>query len=169
MLFRSMMEANYWSERWQRGETGWDAGKETSPLIRFLNGLSDRRKRLLIPGAGSGWEVEYLWRNGFEEVHALDVAPEAWDVFHERVPDFPSSHWHISDFFSFEQSFDVILEQTFFCAFDPSLRAEYVVHMHRLLQPKGRLCGLFFEFPLTLEGPPFGGDRKEYQIGRAHV
>jgi methyl halide transferase len=157
-----MTDSHYWSDRWSKGETGWDAGKATSPLVRFIDGLSNRELRVLVPGAGSGWEVEYLWRRGFREVQALDVVAQAWDVFHERVPDFPRQQWHTADFFNLEGSFDLIIEQTFFCALDPALRSNYATHMHRLLRPNGRLCGLFFEFPLTQEGPPFGGDRHAY-------
>jgi thiopurine S-methyltransferase len=31
-----------------------------------------------------------------------------------------------------------------------------------LLKPNGRIVGLLFQFPLTENGPPFGGDHKEY-------
>ena len=34
--------------------------------------------------------------------------------------------------------------------------------MASLLQPNGKLIGLFFEFPLTKVGPPFGGSKAEY-------
>jgi hypothetical protein len=34
--------------------------------------------------------------------------------------------------------------------------------MASLLNPKGKLVGLLFDFPLTTEGPPFGGSTSEY-------
>ena len=34
--------------------------------------------------------------------------------------------------------------------------------MASLLNPKGKLAGLLFDFPLTNEGPPFGGSKTEY-------
>jgi hypothetical protein len=34
--------------------------------------------------------------------------------------------------------------------------------MHSLLSEKGKLFGLLFDFPLTEEGPPFGGSKEEY-------
>lgn len=34
--------------------------------------------------------------------------------------------------------------------------------MASLLNPKGKLAGLLFDFPLTTEGPPFGGSATEY-------
>jgi thiopurine S-methyltransferase len=35
--------------------------------------------------------------------------------------------------------------------------------MHSLLVQTGTLAGLLFNFPLTDEGPPFGGDAPSYQ------
>jgi SAM-dependent methyltransferase len=67
-----------------------------------------------------------------------------------------------SDFFDHQDSYDLILEQTFFCALSPSLRNDYVTHMHRLLKSGGKLVGLLFQFPLTESGPPFGGSATEY-------
>ena len=62
----------------------------------------------------------------------------------------------------YEKKYDLIIEQTFFCALNPSLRDKYVEKMHELLNPKGKLIGLLFQFPLTEEGPPFGGSENEY-------
>jgi thiopurine S-methyltransferase len=56
----------------------------------------------------------------------------------------------------------MILEQTFFCAIPPNNREMYARKMHELLKPKGILTGLLFNFPLTDDGPPFGGSIEEY-------
>ena len=68
-----------------------------------------------------------------------------------------------TDFFELEDSYDIILEQTFFCALSPTLRADYVKKMHDLLKPNGKIIGLLFDFPLTEVGPPFGGSLDEYK------
>jgi hypothetical protein len=34
--------------------------------------------------------------------------------------------------------------------------------MTSLLKPNAKLIGLFFEFPLTKVGPPFGGSKAKY-------
>ena len=34
--------------------------------------------------------------------------------------------------------------------------------MHDLLSEKGKISGLLFNFPLTKDGPPFGGSYEEY-------
>ena len=34
--------------------------------------------------------------------------------------------------------------------------------MYALLNPNGKIVGLLFDFPLTSDGPPFGGSKEEY-------
>ena len=67
----------------------------------------------------------------------------------------------MGDFFNHTGQYDLILEQTFFCALDPSLRTNYVQKMSELLKENGKLVGLLFgvQFP---NNPPFGGSREEY-------
>lgn len=64
---------------------------------------------------------------------------------------------------TFENTIDLIVEQTFFCALEPALRKKYVQKTHTLLKEKGKLIGLLFQFPLTTKGPPFGGSKTEYE------
>ena len=60
-----------------------------------------------------------------------------------------------------DRSFDLVLEQTFFCALDPSMRKDYASKMSEVV--KGHLAGVLFKFPLTEKGPPFGGSEEEYR------
>lgn len=57
----------------------------------------------------------------------------------------------------------MILEQTFFCAISPELRSNYVDKIFELLKQNGTLAGVLFQFPLTTQGPPFGGSKTEYE------
>jgi SAM-dependent methyltransferase len=66
------------------------------------------------------------------------------------------------DFFEHKGQYDLILEQTFFCALDPSFRSKYVEHMHQLLKPAGNLVGVLFNKEFE-GGPPFGGSKEEYE------
>ena len=58
--------------------------------------------------------------------------------------------------------FDVIIEQTFFCAIDPLLREKYVEKTHQILKEKGCIIGLLFSKEFENEGPPFGSSHEEY-------
>jgi thiopurine S-methyltransferase len=160
-------DKDYWGGRWERGETGWDIGQASSPLVSFAEQIADKNKRILIPGCGSAWEGYALWKAGFKYVYLLDIVEEPLKRFHEKCPDFPADQLLCLDFFQKELDsygpFDLILEQTFFCALDPSLRAAYVQRMHALLAPKGQLAGLLFNKDFGNPHPPFGGNETEYR------
>jgi hypothetical protein len=66
-------------------------------------------------------------------------------------------------FFQHEGQYDLILEQTFFCAINPALRKDYVAKMKTLLMPEGKLVGVLFDKEFDKEGPPFGGCKCEYE------
>jgi methyl halide transferase len=157
------MELNktYWETRYQNNETGWDAGTITTPLKDYIDQLTNKDLKILIPGAGNGYEFDYLIQKGFTNVFVIDIAPSPLEAIKKRNPEY-SSHLLLGDFFELNETFDLILEQTFFCALDPKLRTDYVSKMHQLLHPNGKLAGLLFDFPLTNEGPPFGGSKEEY-------
>lgn len=156
------LNAQYWSKRWQQRETGWDVGAPTTPLLSVFETLVDKQQLILIPGAGNAWEAEFLHKNGFTQVHVLDIAPEALHAFSERNPDFPQKHLHQQDFFHHQGVYDLIVEQTFFCALQPDLRNAYAEKMLSLLRPGGRLSGVFFTNVPNSNGPPFGGTLEEY-------
>ena len=67
------------------------------------------------------------------------------------------------DFFELDGEFDLILEQTFFCALDPKLRQSYSIKMNELLAENGKLVGVLFNREFGNDTPPFGGDKTEYQ------
>ena len=67
------------------------------------------------------------------------------------------------DFFHLDESYDLILEQTFFCAIDPALRPDYVKQAYKLLNYGGRIAGLLFNTDFKKPGPPFGGSQAEYK------
>lgn len=160
------LDTAYWQQRYEAGQTGWDTGRITPPLRNYFNriGKSDGR-RILIPGAGRGYEAEFLHRAGWPQVLVADLAPAALQALQARVPDFPAAHLLLTDFFALEPSppFDLIVEQTFFCALDPVLRPAYARQCARLLRPGGTLTGLLFDTEFSQPGPPFGGSREEYR------
>lgn len=161
------LDASYWRSRYETGRTGWDTGTITQPLQAYfeqLTGPDDRR--ILIPGAGRAYEAEYLHQQGYTNVWVADIAPEPLQELRNRVPDFPAEHLLLQDFFQLEPQppFDLIVEQTFFCALPPSMRPAYAAQCARLLVPGGTLMGLLFQkdFGSSVE-PPFGGTPEEYR------
>ena len=159
----SKFDSQYWTAKYEANQLGWDMGSVSPPLKAYIDQLErDKDISILIPGAGNSYEAEYLHEQGFLNVDVLDISPAPLENLRSRVPDFPQERLIRTDFFERQKTYDLILEQTFFCALEPGLRPAYAQKMHELLNPKGKLVGLFFDFPLTESGPPFGGSYKEY-------
>jgi thiopurine S-methyltransferase len=159
-----MGNREYWQERYETRQTGWDMGGISPPIGAYVDQLTDKNLHILLPGAGMGYEAVHMANSGFTRLKVLDIAPYPLADLKSRLPHtFPPGNLIEKDFFEFEGGpFDLILEHTFFCALPPGQRPEYVLKMNALLRPGGKLAGLLFDFPLTPEGPPFGGSREEY-------
>ncbi|MBK6836483.1 MAG: methyltransferase domain-containing protein [Bacteroidetes bacterium] len=156
------LDKEYWANRYKTNDTGWDVGDISTPLKEYIDSLEDKSISILVPGAGNAYEVEYLFYIGFKNVFLLDIAEEPIENFKKRVPNFPKEQLIVGDFFEQKGQYDLIIEQTFFCALNPTLRKNYVSKMSELLKQNGKLIGLLFNIPLNDEKPPFGGNKEEY-------
>lgn len=157
------LDEEFWSSLYQNGSTGWDIGFPSPPLYQYLCQLNTKTLSILVPGAGNAHEVASAWDLGFRNVHLLDISILPIKEFYDKNPSFPANQVFHQDFFDHNGSYDLILEQTFFCALDPKLRGKYAQKMYELLKPNGRLVGVLFNREFGAEGPPFGGNLVEYQ------
>lgn len=158
-----------WESRWQTGQTGWDIGGPSPSLTAYADQVPKARRdlRVLIPGCGNGYEAIHLLQQGFTQITMVDIAPTAVQRLKERldpvVPDWRRFLQPVcTDFFTLEGTYDLILEQTFFCALPPEQRPAYAQKMFDLLAPGGTLAGVLFDREFT-GGPPFGGRAEEYR------
>ncbi len=154
---------HYWNTRYINDDFGWDIGEVSLPLKTYIEQLSNKDLKILIPGAGNSYEAEFLFNKGFKNVFVLDFAEEPLQNIKKRLPKFPSEQLIHQNFFEHQGQYDLIIEQTFFCAINPSLRKQYAQHMKQLLKPNGKLVGLLFNDVLNTDKPPFGGNTEEYQ------
>ena len=155
------LDKEFWQNRYETNETQWDIGYASPALMAYMKD-KPLGSEILIPGAGNAYEAEALWNMGFKNITVLDIAEQPLEQLKARVPDFPERQLVCADFFGFKGQFDIILEQTFFCALAPSLRAAYVEKMSQLLKPTGQLVGLLFDAPMNNDRPPYGGSKAEY-------
>lgn len=155
------LDASYWNNRYQENRLGWDIGYPSTPLRTYIDQLENKSVNVLIPGGGNAYEAQYLFEKGFKNITVVDIAETAKNGFLKRFAEFPEAQFLVQDFFDIDKEFDLILEQTFFCALHPSLRQAYAAKMYDLLTTKGKLVGVLFDFPLD-DGPPFGGSKEEY-------
>ena len=121
---------------------------------------------MLVPGCGRGHEVIFLSENGFE-VTGIDFSEGAvtylGNALKERNLKGRVLH---QDFFSLDHShggvYDLVLEQTFFCAISPWQRRDYVLNVSRILKPGGMLVGLFYHTDKQ-GGPPYNTTRENIE------
>ena len=164
MMKNQKLDQDFWSKKYQSNQLGWDIGTVSTPIKKYIDQLKAKDISILIPGAGNAYEAAYLFEQGFTDVSIVDIAKEPLDNFRKSVPGFPRDKIIQEDFFRHEGEYDLILEQTFFCALDPSLRVDYIDKMKDLLKTNGKLVGLLFDFRLDDFGPPFGGSEDAYTI-----
>lgn len=155
-------DKSYWEEKFSENETGWDIGYVSTPLKEYFDQLTNKDLKILIPGSGNGYEVEYLYKLGFKNVFVVEWSDTAVKNFLTRFPKFPALNIFTEDFFLHKGKFDLIIEQTFFCALHPSQRENYVKKVHELLSSNGKLAGLLFDREFNPNNPPFGGSKNEY-------
>jgi len=152
----------YWDQQYKNDKTGWDVGYVSTPIREFIDHLSDRSLRILVPGAGNAWEVEYLFNKGYRNTFLLDFSREGIRSFHTRCPEFPEDQIICEDFFIHKGHYDLIIEQTFFSSIPRLKRPDFSKQIYNLLNPGGRYAGLLFNHEFAFEGPPYGGTGEEY-------
>ena len=147
-------EADFWTVRYATGRTPWDFGGAPSALRSFLERTPGPGK-VLIPGCGSGYEVQAFNAAGYS-VSALDFSPAAVDQA-KRMLGRLADRVMLGDFFThdFGQRFDLVYERTFLCSMTPSRWPAWVERTAELLVPGGKLIGIFLYGQRAAPGPPF--------------
>lgn len=153
----------FWNNQYEANTTGWDLGTVSPPLKAYIDQLTNKELRILIPGCGNTYEADHLLQKGFTNITVIDIAPALVTKLKEKYKGNPHIHIILGDFFKHEGTYDLVLEQTFFCAIDPALRKDYVAKMEEILVPGGKLAGVLFNREFEQQGPPFGGNKKQYE------
>ena len=156
------IDANYWEAQYQSKSIGWDLGEVSPPIKEYIDTLENKNCSILIPGCGNTYEAEYLLEKGFTNVTVIDIAPSLVAALKEKFKNNLNITIVLGDFFEHQGKYDLIIEQTFFCALPPALRQKYVYKMHELLAEEGILAGLLFNRSFE-QSPPFGGSKAEYE------
>lgn len=157
------LDESFWSNKYTTGDIGWDIGYVSTPLKEYIDQLSNKELKILIPGGGNSYEAEYLFNKGFTNVSVIDISNVPLENLAKRVPSFPKEKLLHLDFYDLKETYELIFEQTFFCAQNPVFREKYVSKLATLLKPNGKLVGLLFNIPLNNDKPPFGGSETEYR------
>ena len=140
---------DFWDTRYRGGVTPWDAGGVPPGLVTWLKKQAPAQ-RVLVPGCGSGYEVQHFAEHG-DEVLGIDFSEPA--LSRARKLALPVRQ---ADFFALDEPpFDVVYERTFLCALPRSRWPQWSARIPKLVRPRGLLAGFFF-FDDNERGPPFG-------------
>jgi hypothetical protein len=123
--------SSYWDNCYLNNQTGWDMKQVSPPLKSYIDKLENKELKILIPGCGNAYEAEYLLDKGFKNVTLIDFSTVITNRLKEKYKDIPIRIVN-KNFFDHQGKYDLILEQTFFCALDPSLREKYLEKCYNL-------------------------------------
>lgn len=152
----------FWNYQYMTSSTGWDLGEVSPPIKAYIDQLTNKKLRILIPGCGNSYEAAYLLQHGFSNITLIDIAPSLVNKLENKFSLNNNIQIILGDFFKHQGEYDLILEQTFFCALHPAFRSPYVTAMKQLLAPNGKLAGVLFDRLFEQNGPPFGARKTDY-------
>ena len=157
------LDQNFWETRWKNHQTGLDIGYPSPAISDFFENYPDKSISILIPGCGNAYEAEFLYRKGFSNISLIDISSPVVEQLKSKYRNDPQMTIIHGGFFEHLGQYDLIIEQTFFCAINPKKRRDYVEKVSSLLKDKGQLVGVLFNREFEAAGPPFSGSEEEYK------
>ncbi|CAG7919766.1 unnamed protein product [Penicillium olsonii] len=151
------------------------------------------RRKALVPGCGRGVDVLLLASFGYD-AYGLECSPSAieackkeekenanWYRVRDQSVGAGKVTWVQGDFFDDAwlqsiglslNSFDIVYDNTFFCALEPSLRPKWALRHTQLLAPSPAGNLICLEYPRHKDpqapGPPFGSSSEAYMAHLSH-
>lgn len=156
------LNQDFWNQRWENNQTGWDIGYASPAIVEYMKKYPNKEVSILIPGCGNAYEAESLIEMGFTNITLMDIADKAVERLRDKFIFTDRIQVLCEDFFQHQGKYDLILEQTFFCAHLPKRRDELARKFASLLNENGQMVGVLFSREFDKQGPPFGGYRQEY-------
>lgn len=168
------MDADFWLERWQRGETGFHLEGVNPWLQRHLPALQlQPGDAVLLPLCGKSQDLRHLADQGMA-VTGVELSPLAVaDFFREqglaaqvrRAGAFDEHQAAgvrllCGDFLALDRAQAgnpvAVFDRAALVALPPAMRGRYASHLASLLAPGGRILLVSFEYPQEeMPGPPF--------------
>jgi SAM-dependent methyltransferase len=155
---RNIDRPEFWEQAYQEGRDAWDLGGPTPVFQRLLRSGEFPPGRMIVPGAGRGYDAREFARHGFT-VTAVDFAADAVQDMRDRADLAAPVEILQADIFELPDAmagtFDYVLEYVCYCAIDPRRRPEYADAVARLLKPGGTFIDLAMPVDDHTGGPPF--------------
>ncbi|EAU40980.1 thiopurine S-methyltransferase family protein [Fulvimarina pelagi HTCC2506] len=178
------MEAQFWHDRWDKGEIAFHEGKPNRLLLKHFDALElVEDARIFLPLCGKAIDIHWLLDKGFRVV-GIDLSAIAIDQlfddlgFEPSVTEdgdltrytAPNIDIFVGDVFALTPDqlgpVDAIYDRAALVALPAAMRARYAAHLAEITGATRQLL-LSFDYDQTLfDGPPFSVD--EAEIERVH-
>lgn len=175
------MHAEFWLERWRRGDIGWHDAEVNSHLRDYWPDLRlFERSRVLVPLCGKTLDLLWLASRG-HQVLGVELSEEAVrDFFAEnalRPKVTPIAHFQRfevdeltilqGDFFALEPGqlgpVEAVFDRGSLVALPPEMRSAYAHHLTRLAGEAPCLLISYDYEQWRMAGPPFAVGREEIE------
>lgn len=168
------MEADFWHERWERGEIGFHKSRVNPLLQRWWPSLGvSAPARVLVPLCGKSLDMLWLREQGhpvigvelsrlaladFIKEHALACQWQQRDGF--EVARCDTLELYCGDFFALQadhlEGVAVVYDRAALIALPPPLRQRYVAHLRAHLPAGWKMLLVTLDYPQhDRPGPPF--------------
>lgn len=187
------MEAEFWHERWSRGEIGFHQGEVNPLLAAHIGQLAlEPGSRVFIPLCGKSLDMVWLLAQGYQVVGAelselavrelfktLDIQPEVSSVGSLNHYRGAGIDIYVGDIFDLTRDVigqvDAVYDRAAMVALPDEVRARYSAHLLQLTEVAPQLLITYSYDQSLLAGPPFSISAEEvgqhygdcYQITRA--
>ena len=158
-------DIQFWEDIYISGDATWDLGGAT-PIFESIS-KDIRPGKICIIGCGKGHDAVMFAKKNFE-VTAIDFAPSAISYLKQLAADVKVDiHAINTDIFNlsndYYNQFNYVIEQTCFCAINPTMRNNYEQLVSNLLVKGGLLIGLWFPLDKNISegGPPWATSVEE--------
>ncbi|AZZ38020.1 class I SAM-dependent methyltransferase [Bdellovibrio sp. qaytius] len=159
----NLSDSEFWTDIYNEGNPGWDLGEPAVAFKDMIQRIKLPKSRILVLGCGAGHDAA-LFAEAGHVVTAVDFSEGAIKKAKSLYSHLENLTFVQQDIFAlphdWNETFDVIVEHTCFCAIDPDRRKEMVKLWRRLLHEEGQIMGVFFAM-LKRAGPPYGSSEWE--------
>lgn len=175
------MEADFWHQRWERGEIGFHKSRVNPLLIRWWPALGDVRS-VLVPLCGKSLDMLWLCKQGLQ-VMGVELSRQALEAFAEEnvvplhwqhtetfdIASAPGLQLYAGDFFAADYrhlaGVEAVYDRAALIALPQHMRLRYIEHLRSRLPPGWQMLLVTLDYDQSERaGPPFSVDDAEIHM-----
>lgn len=175
------MEAQYWHQKWQRGDLGFHRQDANPHLVAHLHQLNIAKGAcVFLPLCGKTKDIAYLLSCGYRVLGVELSALAILDLFQElsitpeinQVGEFSrysadGINIFVGDFFQFSpelaEKIDAIYDRAAMVALPSQMRSDYTAHLIKLSHTAPQLLVTYEYQQELIDGPPFSISKQEVE------